>query len=337
MAPRRKPARPANRLADRLPGPAVESPPPGVFDATPGVGKALLGTPAATTAAYFGVTQEVGELKKAVGELTTRLRDQAAPPEPGPNENRWVRRLVERHVSLATARCIVDDARNADEPFEPALRAQIAKRLPAGGAVKRKKPGKPHVVALVGPTGVGKTTTIAKLAAGLKLREGAKVALITIDTYRIAAIDQLKKYAEIIDAPLQVVGSPAEVKDAMARVADHDYVLIDTAGRSPRDAAKLGELRAFLDSASPDETHLVLSATCGREAMLLAARRFAGVEPQKLTLTKLDEAAGLGAVLDVVAEHPLPVSYLTAGQDVPDDLELCQPDRLVTLILDDGV
>ena len=121
------------------------------------------------------------------------------------------------------------------------------------------RPGNRKVVALVGPTGVGKTTTIAKIAANFRLRDKKTVGLITADTYRIAAVEQLRTYAEIIDLPLEVVTTPREMRRAVLQMEHLDLVLIDTAGRSPHDELRLHELRALLREANPDETHLVLS------------------------------------------------------------------------------
>ena len=178
----------------------------------------------------------------------------------------------------------------------------MEKLLPVAGEIVRKKTVGPHVVALIGPTGVGKTTTIAKLAANLKLRGKRKIGLITIDTYRIAAIDQLKKYADIIGSPLRIVGNPEDLKDAIASMSDCDFVLIDTAGRSPNDTLKLNELKNFLTAASPDEVHLVLSTTASQACVELAIDRFKEVRIDKIIFTKLDEAAHVGVVLNVDAQ-----------------------------------
>jgi len=194
-------------------------------------------------------------------------------------------------------------------------------------------PGRVRVAALVGPTGVGKTTTIAKLAANFRLREKRRVGLITVDTYRIAAVEQLRTYADIIDLPMQVVSSPREMREAVERFHDLDLLLIDTAGRSPKDEVKIRELRAFLNEAEADEVHLVLSSAAGRRALLHAARHFAAVGTTALILTKLDEAMGLGGILPVVRASGLPLSYLTDGQNVPDDIETAEPRRLSRLIL----
>jgi len=201
------------------------------------------------------------------------------------------------------------------------------------GPIIRTKMRGPHVVALIGPTGVGKTTTIAKHAAKLKLDEKRKVGLITIDTYRIAAIDQLKKYADIIGSPLRVVGNPEDLRDAIAAMSDCDYVLIDTAGRSPKDTLKLNELKTFLEAANPEEVHLVLSTTASRECADLAIERFADVRVDKLIFTKLDEANHVGTVLNIIRAVKKPLSYVTTGQDVPADIEVARGRRIAQLIL----
>ena len=127
---------------------------------------------------------------------------------------------------------------------------------------------------LVGPTGVGKTTTIAKLAANYRLREKRRVGLITVDTYRVAAVEQLRTYADIIDLPMEVVATPREMREAVARMSHLDLVLMDTAGRSPRDEVKIQELKSMLAEAEPDEVHLVLSSTAGAKSLIATAERF---------------------------------------------------------------
>ena len=329
----------AGRGLRRNPKPAApQQPAPQMKPIVPG--QDLLASSAASTSAVLGVTKEVSELKKLVGDLTSQFQNSQTPDLP-PTLAQALRQLKNEEVSAGLAREIVETVRDAlpaealkdDAAVQAAVVDEVARRLPTAGESKRPAPGRPHIVALVGPTGVGKTTTIAKLAADMRVRRGAKVALITIDTYRIAAVDQLRRYAEIIDAPLLVVNTPQEIADAVARVADHDYVLIDTAGRSPRDAVKLKELQDFLAAAKPAETHLVLSTTCGRPSMMLAIERFASVKADKMIFTKLDEADGVGATLDAVAARKLPVSYLTVGQDVPDDIELADSRKLAERIL----
>jgi flagellar biosynthesis protein FlhF len=197
--------------------------------------------------------------------------------------------------------------------------------------------GARRVVALIGPTGVGKTTTVAKLAANVKLAQGFRAGLVTVDAYRIAAVEQLRTYAEIIDLPLAVANAPAEMPRAIEELGAVDVVLIDTAGRSPRDEVKIRELADFLAAARPDEIHLVLSASAGERGLRSAVERFAVARPDRLILSKLDEAEGLGGLLAVLGPAGRPVSYLTTGQAVPDDIEPADRVRLARLILGEEV
>jgi flagellar biosynthesis protein FlhF len=185
----------------------------------------------------------------------------------------------------------------------------------------------------VGPTGVGKTTTIAKLAANFRLRDRHNVGLITVDTYRIAAVEQLRTYADIIDLPMEVVSTPREMREAVCRLSHLDLVLMDTAGRSPRDELKLQELKTMLSEAAADEVHLVLSATAGAHALKKTARHFADVGTTGLILTKLDEAIGLGNLLPLLRGCDLPMSYVTNGQKVPDDIQAADRERLAAATL----
>jgi flagellar biosynthesis protein FlhF len=214
-----------------------------------------------------------------------------------------------------------DALRDAVESF-----VSIAPPIAAVAGIRR-------VVALVGPTGVGKTTTVAKLAANFKLAHGFRPGLVTVDTYRIAAVEQLRTYAEIINLPLAVANSPGEMRKAIDELGDVDLVLIDTAGRSPRDEVKIRELADFLAEARPDEIHLVLSAVAGERSLRAAVERFALVHADRLILTKLDEADGLGGLLAVLGQADRPVSYITTGQAVPDDIEPAERHRLAGLIL----
>ena len=194
-------------------------------------------------------------------------------------------------------------------------------------------PGQCRLVALVGPTGVGKTTTIAKLAANFHLRDQRQVGLITVDTYRIAAVEQLRTYADIIDLPMEVVSTPKEMHSAIDRLADLDLILMDTAGRSPRDDVRIQELRAILAEANADEVQLVLSSVSSNASLKKSAQQFAKVGTTSLVLTKLDEATGLGNLIPLFRSCELPISYLTNGQNVPHDIESADAAKLARIIL----
>lgn len=214
------------------------------------------------------------------------------------------------------------------------LRKTIAESLPTAAPLRLREDGQATVVALVGPTGVGKTTTIAKLAANMKLRENKRVGLITIDSYRIAAVEQLKTYAQILRVPITSVLKPEEIRAAIDEMSDMDLILIDTAGRSQKDGLRISELNEFICAANPDQLHLVLSTTSKEKTLREAIDRFSVLGAAHLLFTKVDEADGFGVILNVLRDIGMRPSYLTTGQAVPDDIEIASASRLARLIVD---
>jgi len=190
-----------------------------------------------------------------------------------------------------------------------------------------------RVVALVGPTGVGKTTTVAKLAARFALQRERRVGLITLDTFRIGAVEQLKTYANITGVPLRVALDAAGFSDAMAQFSDRDIVLVDTAGQSPRDEESLAELLTLFPPGVAVEVHLVLSVTTRSRDLERILRHYAPVKASRLLLTKLDETSCHGPLFGLPVTSRLPLSYLTTGQNVPDDLEVATPQRVAEYLL----
>ncbi len=286
-----------------------------------------------------GVEDQLSDLRAMLQELCRQNHDTAGHDLPD-TLFRLFTDLIEADLSEQIARELVECVRRQTphaEMSDPVLiRARLTRMLEAEIAVSGPiaiTPGRRRIVALVGPTGVGKTTTIAKLAANYRLREKRNVGLITVDTYRIAAVEQLRTYADIIDLPMEVVSTPREMREAVRRLAGLDLVLMDTAGRSPGDEIKIQELRSLLTEAETDEVHLVLSSVAGARTLTHTAERFAAVGTTRLILTKLDEATSLGNLLPVVRASRLPVSYLTNGQSVPDDIETAESARLARLVL----
>jgi len=212
------------------------------------------------------------------------------------------------------------------------LRRVIADFIPVAPPIQLES-GKTRVVALVGPTGVGKTTTIAKLAAYAKLELKQKVALLTLDTFRIAAVDQLHQYAEILQVPLHVALTVEDLRSALRFYQDRALVLLDTPGHSPKDADMMAQLRRFLDELPEAEVHLVLSATTKPRDLADIAQRFEALSPSRLVFTKLDETCTLGPLLSTLVRVKRPISYLGTGQEVPQDLEMATSRRLADLIL----
>ncbi|MCX5650587.1 MAG: hypothetical protein NTU45_04245 [Planctomycetota bacterium] len=283
----------------------------------------------------------------------------AARPEPAARAEvleRAYARLIEQEVAADLAERIVGSVAAemqaaidaGAEPSERVVRAAIERRIAAllpadaedglGGSSSRMLPGKfgARRIAFIGPTGVGKTTTLAKVAAQLKLKRGLSVGIVAADTYRIAAVDQLRTYAEILEVPVEVAASPFDAERACERLArEHgvDVILIDTAGRSQNDRMKLSELRAFLVAARPDETHLVLSATASARTLEREAAAFGAVGIDRIVLTKLDEAATFGTLISLVERLGKRVSFLTHGQEVPDHIEPGRGHRLAELVM----
>ncbi len=245
---------------------------------------------------------------------------------------------------LAAVRNELSQAQAADPAIaRAAVLAELARLIPcapilAPGPGQAARRSAPLAVALIGATGAGKTTTIAKLAAEYALRRGLRIALVTSDTYRIGAVEQLREYAQIIGVPLHVAATPPEMDRTISRIASAtqptDVILIDTAGRSPADPQRVDELRDVIDAARPDHRLLVLSASASPAAMARIAERFAALRPDRLVVSKLDEAGAMGVLTNVPRTTGLPVSHFTTGQDVPDFLEEARPERLAMITLD---
>jgi flagellar biosynthesis protein FlhF len=212
-----------------------------------------------------------------------------------------------------------------------ALRRTLTARIPIGGALPRESRHR-QVAVLVGPTGVGKTTTIAKLAAIHALDYGRKVALLSLDTYRIGAIQQLRTYAELMNLPLLTATNTDEVADALEQFAGYDLVLIDTIGRGQRDEEHLQEMRQALLPVK-GVVYLTLSATADSATLLDAAQRFSIFEPDAIVLTKLDEAARVGNCVNLALRRAQPFAYFTTGQRVPEDITLADAHALACATL----
>lgn len=191
-------------------------------------------------------------------------------------------------------------------------------------------------VILVGPTGVGKTTTIAKLAGRLSLVDKKKVGLITIDTYRIGAVEQLKTYADIMNLPFKVVMSLKDMEASIESMKDCDVVLIDTTGRNSKNTIQISELRAFIEKTNYTSVHLVISSTTKEKDISMITEGFRELNYNNVIITKLDETSTFGSILNILHYAKKPLSYVATGQNVPDDLSMTSKEQICNLILGEG-
>ncbi|HCL04062.1 MAG TPA: flagellar biosynthesis protein FlhF, partial [Lachnoclostridium phytofermentans] len=195
--------------------------------------------------------------------------------------------------------------------------------------------GKPKFIYFIGPTGVGKTTTIAKIASSYKVGKQAKIALITSDTYRIAAVEQLRTYADILDVPLRVIYSETEMGEAIDEFKDYDLVLIDTAGRSHKSKEQRDDIDKLVHIVPEEdrEVYLVLSATTKYKDLVRIAETYSDIVNYRLIFTKLDETIGIGNIFNIRMYTNAPLSYATFGQNVPDDIEKIDAQNIARQLL----
>jgi flagellar biosynthesis protein FlhF len=206
--------------------------------------------------------------------------------------------------------------------------------LPYSYKLDFNKKNKPYILVLAGPTGVGKTTSIAKLGAIYSLVLGKKIAFMTLDTYRLAAVEQLQKYAEILDVPLKIIFKPENFNSLLDDLNEYDIILVDTAGRNPKDEEQMMELKKFLNNTDKaSETFLVVQATTKFSDLEEIIKRFENINFDKLLITKLDETITFGPIVNLLEKYKYDVSYITNGQEVPDAIEKFNPSKLAQAII----
>lgn len=291
----------------------------------------------------FLLQQEIRDMKEMLKKINKQMEGLEEEKTLWPVAlQSWAEVLYERGLSKDLVNRILGKLQQTlceeEWPDEQKVRVQLEEfisEICINTAAIQPGVDRPKIVALIGPTGVGKTTTIGKLAAGFKIIDKRKVALITVDTYRVAAVEQLKTFGELIGVSVEVAMTPSGLQDALNQHADKELIFIDTAGRSPHHNLHMSELRAFLEKANPDFTILVMSATTQTPDQLRVFRNF---EPftTHLIFTKLDETVSAGSILNILEQTSLPAAYLTNGQNVPDDIEVATPQRLASYILEKG-
>ena len=241
--------------------------------------------------------------------------------------------LLNNEVDQEIARNIIDqvakksNARSINDA-SLVMHTVISSMLGKAEPINFRKDGKPTVILFVGPTGVGKTTTLAKLAATFMLSNNKKIGLITADTYRIAAVDQLKTYAEILGIPISVAYSVVEICSEINNYSDKDVILIDTAGCSYSDKQKFEELKKLIEVCKADDVFLVLSTTASSKNCRDIIKNYDFIKNYRLIFTKVDETPVYGSILNTKCFSNKSLSYITNGQNVPDDIEIANVDKL---------
>lgn len=284
-----------------------------------------------------GLQREVQEIREMMEVLYAESPGAGLPAEFAPHYRALIERGVSRKVAAVLIGAVVKNCDMAimreRRVFAERLHMEIRKIVHGTGGLAVQA-GECRVVALCGATGVGKTTNLAKLAAYFSVRERARVALITSDTYRVAAAEQLRVYANIIGLPMKIVHNEADMDAALRAFRDYDLLLIDTAGGSQFNLEQINELKGCLRAAQPHETILVMSASTPLDDMRNIVANFRCCDPTSVLFTKVDETRQYGAMLSVMAETGLPMSYLSTGQNVPDDICLASPAIMANLILE---
>ena len=283
--------------------------------------------------------RELQDIKTAVGEMAEQIRYQRMPALPATLKDIY-KRLVENELAEEITLELIqnlygrfsESEYSRQERVEKYLIEQITSLIQVAAPTPLREK-EPLVLAFVGPSGVGKTTALAKLATNKKFYGKKKLALITADTYRVAATQQLGTFSEIAEVPMEIVHSPRDMSKAVAKHKDKEVIMIDTAGGSQFNDRLIGELGRLLEAAAPDEVHLVLSITTKPKDLRHAIKLFKFEQKVRLLFTKFDETLTFGSIVSVVRESGLPLCYLTFGQEVPEDIELADPAKIAKLVV----
>lgn len=295
----------------------------------------------ADSQALLDIQHTVGEVHDAIARLENMTELPSQVSLFGDHLASFYQQLLHQEVTRELAYDIVHQVFKELSPQalenEPTVRSQVKVQMERQIRIigpLRVVPGETRTIFIIGPTGVGKTTTLAKLGASFALNEQRRVALLTTDTYRIAAIPQLRTYGEIMGLTLDVADSPSELQDLVLCHQDKDIVLVDIPGRSQHNQPMLEEMAEFMREVPSHTLYLALSAASKYRDMLDVVSHFGTVPIDGIIITKIDETVSFGPILNLASEVGRPFAYYTNGQDVPADIQVADARRLVDLILD---
>lgn len=290
-------------------------------------------------------TQDVTDAEEKENKTQDMAAAEKKEEEKNPEQDKFIRllynKMLDNEMDEKYVNSILEDAsktKKADLPFDYLLANIYQKMVLKFGKSEGITPSEegPRIVLFIGPTGVGKTTTIAKLAGRYCVEEKKKVALLTADTYRIAAAEQLRTYANILETPFRIIYTPEELQAAVEDYWDCDYIFIDTAGRSHQNTDQLEKMKEMVAALKRPESYqvfLVLSATTKYRDLQKIADCYGRIADFELIFTKLDETEAVGNLLNMKLYTDAPIAYVTCGQNVPDDMEAFNPQKTVKQIL----
>lgn len=270
------------------------------------------------------IIKDINEIKNVISQLSTKLSHvmpQEIDEPAGEFKKQALGFLKNKGISEELSNQILENCKNNDCKPDKELYYTILKEKFEGYRLSENFDFDHKFNVFIGPTGVGKTTTLAKLASLLAINENKKIGFLTMDTYRISAVEQLRTYAEILSCPLEIAYDKKDITDALSRLSNRDTVFIDTAGRSHKNQKHMLELEEILNTIKQKEIFLVISANYNQSDIKDIISRYSFIENYHLIITKLDETSRTGIIFDIINDSGKAVTYITYGQNVPDDIE----------------